>query len=72
MYFHNKVAVRKRERNKTWKTPAHPEGTSLEVYCSPHLHVPVYANKRVEDVWKEFSGEAMAKARKQDTRQQVL
>lgn len=38
----------------------------------PHLHVPVYADKRVQDVWKEPSGEAVAKARKQEAPQEVL
>lgn len=29
----HKIVVSRRERNKTWKTPAHPKVTSLEAYC---------------------------------------
>lgn len=37
-----------------------------------HLHVAVYADKRVQDVWKGSSGETVAKARKREAPQQVL
>lgn len=37
-----------------------------------HLHVPVYGDKRLQDVWRESSGEAVAKAIKQEAPQQVL